>query len=158
MKEKIYLSQEGKAQLEKRLEELNLVIIPDAVEKLKTAREFGDLSENAEYTTAKDNLAKLTAEKEEIEAKIKFAVEYPTEKNTGDTVSLGVKAKIYNETLKMEAVYQLVGTAEADIYSNKIANESAIGKALLGRKKGEKVTYTAPNGKDYTVTILDIIV
>lgn len=158
MKEKIYLSQEGKEQLEKRLEELNLVIIPDAVEKLKTAREFGDLSENAEYTTAKDRLARLTAEKEEIEAKIKFAVAYPTEKNSGDVVSLGVKVKIFNETLKMEATYQLVGTAEADIYSNKIANESAIGKALLGAKKGQTVTYTAPNGKNYSVTILDIIV
>jgi len=158
MKEKIYLSQEGKAQLEKRLEELNLVIIPEAVERLKTAREFGDLSENAEYTTAKDNLAKLTAEKEEIEAKIKFAVEYSTEKNNGDVVSLGVKARVFNETLKTEFVYQIVGTAEADIYSNKISHESAIGKALLGAKKGETVTYTAPNGKDYSVTVVDIIV
>lgn len=158
MKEKIYLSREGKQQLEKRLEDLDLVIIPDAVEKLKTAREFGDLSENAEYTTAKENLAKLTAEKEEIEAKLKFAVEYPTEKNMGDVVSLGVKVKVLNESLKTEAVYQIVGTAEADIYSNKISNESAIGKALLGGKKGESISYTAPNGRKYSVKIVDIIV
>ena len=155
MSEKIYLSAEGRKQLEERLAELNATVIPEAVERLKVAREFGDLSENAEYVTAKENLAKLTAEKENVELKLKFAVEYAAEK--GDTVSLGSKVLVYNESLKKEFTYQIVGTAEANIFENKIANESAIGKAILGRKKGETCFYVAPNGKTYNVKILGIL-
>ena len=156
MAEKIYLSAEGRKALEERLKELNLTVLPDAVEKLKTAREFGDLSENAEYVTAKDTLARLTAEKEEIEAKLKFAVEYVAE-NASGVVSLGSGVKIFNETMGKEFTYRIVGTAEADIFAGKISNESAIGAALLGKRKGDVCTYTAPNNKVYSVKILEII-
>ena len=156
MNDKIYMSAEFKKQLEDRLRKLNLEIIPDAVEKLKTAREFGDLSENAEYVTAKDTLARLTAEKEDIELKLKFAVDLNNEK-TSDTVTLGSKVVVFNQALDREFTYQIVGTAEADIYTNKISNESAMGKAMLGRKKGEECTYVAPNGRSYSLKINDIL-
>ena len=156
MAEKIYLSAEGRKALEERLKELNQTVLPDAVEKLKTAREFGDLSENAEYVTAKDTLARLTAEKEEIEAKLKFAVEYVAGR-TNEVVSLGSTVKIYNETKGEEKTYIIVGTAEADIFAGKISNESAIGAALLGKRKGDVCTYTAPNNKVFTVKIIDIL-
>ena len=155
MSEKVYLTAEGIKQYEARLKELNDVIMPQAVERLKIAREFGDLSENAEYVAAKENLAKLTAEKEEIEAKLRYAVIYT--KKVSDKVELGVTVKIRNEALGKEFVYQIVGTAEADIYDGKLSNDSPIGQALLGKKVGEKCTYIAPNGKEYAVTVLEII-
>ena len=157
MNEKIYLSAEFRKQLEDRLKELNTEIIPDAVEKLKTAREFGDLSENAEYVTAKDRLARLTAEKEDIETKLKFAVELNTSEKSSDAVTLGSKVVVYNEAFKKEFTYQIVGTAEADIYANKISNESSLGKAMLGKRKGEECSYVAPNGRTYSVKVVDII-
>ena len=154
MSEKIYLTAEGIKQYEERLKELNETIIPQAVERLAIARDFGDLSENAEYVAAKENLAKLTAEKEEIEAKLRVAVLYT--KKVSDKVELGVSVKVYNETMKKEFVYQIVGTAEADIYDGKISNESPLGAALIGKRTGETCSFTAPNGKEFTLTILEI--
>ena len=156
--EKFDISLEGKLKLEERLKELNEVIIPQAVERLKTAREFGDLSENAEYVAAKENLARLTAEKEEIEAKLRLAVIY-TKKAT-DKIELGVEAVIALQAeggKSFERKYSIVGTAEANIAENKDSTESELGKAILGRKVGETVTYIAPTGKKMTVEIKEII-
>ena len=155
MSEKIYLTAEGIKQYEERLKELNETVLPAAVERLKIARDFGDLSENAEYVAAKENLAKLTAEKEEIEAKLRLAVIYT--KKVSDKVELGVTVKVYDETRKTEVVYQIVGTAEADIYENKLSIESPLGQALLGKKVGETCEYTGPRGdRKFVVEIMDI--
>ena len=155
MSDKIYLTAEGIKQYEERLKELNETVLPAAVERLKIARDFGDLSENAEYVAAKENLAKLTAEKEEIEAKLRLAVIYT--KKVSDKVELGVTVKVYDETRKTEVVYQIVGTAEADIYENKLSIESPLGQALMGKKVGESCEYAGPRGdKKFKVTVLEI--
>ena len=156
MNEKVYLSQEGKQKLEEKLQYLVETERPAVVERLKTAREFGDLSENAEYAAAKDELARVSGEIEQIEQQLKVAVIYSAEGADKSSVTLGKTIKIYDHDMEEEAVYQIVGTAEADIYENKISNDSAVGRALLGKKVGETVTVDAPGG-GYQITIKEII-
>lgn len=156
MNEKVYLSQEGKQKLEEKLRYLVETERPQVVERLKIAREFGDLSENAEYSAAKDELARVSGEIEQIEQQLKVAVIYSAEGGDKSAVTLGKTIKIYDHDMQEEAVYQIVGTAEADIYENKISNDSAVGRALLGKKVGETVTVEAPGG-GYQITIKEII-
>ncbi|MBR2933615.1 MAG: transcription elongation factor GreA [Clostridia bacterium] len=156
MNEKVYLSQEGKQKLEEKLRYLVETERPQVVERLKIAREFGDLSENAEYSAAKDELARVSGEIEQIEQQLKVAVIYSAEGSDKSAVTLGKTIKIYDHDMEEEAVYQIVGTAEADIYENKISNDSAVGRALLGKKVGETVTVEAPGG-GYQITIKEII-
>ena len=155
MDKKVYLSAEGYKKLQERLDQLTNVEQPNAVEKLATAREHGDLSENAEYTTAKEALAKITAEIEELEAQLKVAVIYSAEEGEKGKVSLGSKVKVYDSAFDEEVVYTIVGTAEADIVNNKISNDSIVGKALIGKKKGDVVNI--PVEKPYTLKIVEII-
>lgn len=156
MNEKVYLSQEGKQKLEEKLRYLVETERPQVVERLKIAREFGDLSENAEYSAAKDELARVSGEIEQIEQQLKVAVIYSAEGSDKSAVTLGKTIKIYDHDMEEEAVYQIVGTAEADIYENKISNDSAVGRALLGKKVGETVTVEAPGG-GYQITIKEIV-
>lgn len=155
MNEKIYLSQEGKQKLEEKLHYLIETERPQVVERLKIAREFGDLSENAEYDAAKNELARVSGEIEQIEAQLKVAVIY--ESSAGNNiVTMGSKIKVYDHDMEEEVVYSIVGTAEADISNNMISNESAVGKALLGTKIGDTVTVDAPGGS-YDLTVKEII-
>lgn len=155
MNNKIYLSQEGKQKLEEKLHYLIETERPQVVERLKIAREFGDLSENAEYDAAKNELARVSGEIEQIEAQLKVAVIY--ESTAGNnTVTMGSKTKVYDHDMDEEVIYTIVGTAEADIANNMISNESAVGKALLGKKLGDTVTVEAPGG-NYELTVKEII-
>lgn len=155
MNEKIYLSQEGKQKLEEKLHYLVETERPQVVERLKIAREFGDLSENAEYDAAKNELARVSGEIEQIEAQLKVAVIY--ESTAGNNVvTMGSKIKVYDHDMDEEVVYTIVGTAEADINENMISNESSVGKALLGKKIGDTVTVEAPGG-NYDLTIKEIV-
>ncbi len=154
MNNKIYLSQEGKQKLEEKLHYLIETERPQVVERLKIAREFGDLSENAEYDAAKNELARVSGEIEQIEAQLKVAVIYE-QTDGNNTVTMGSKIKVYDHDMEEEVVYSIVGTAEADIASNMISNESAVGKALLGKKLGDTVTVEAPGG-NYDLTIKEI--
>lgn len=155
MNEKIYLSQEGKQKLEEKLHYLIETERPQVVERLKIAREFGDLSENAEYDAAKNELARVSGEIEQIEAQLKVAVIY--ESSAGNNmVTMGSKIKVYDHDMEEEVIYSIVGTAEADISNNMISNESAVGKALLGTKIGDTVTVDAPGGS-YDLTVKEII-
>lgn len=154
MSEKVILTEEGKLQLEKRLEELKFVKRPEITERIKIARDFGDLSENAEYDAAKNEQARIEGEIVEIEAKLKVAEIIKAGKK--DVVSVGMKVVVFDEDGDPQEVeYELVGTTEADVYKNKISNESPLGQALIGRKVGDVVTVTAP-GCAYPVKILAI--
>ncbi len=155
MNEKIYLSQEGKQKLEEKLHYLVETERPQVVERLKIAREFGDLSENAEYDAAKNELARVTGEIEQIEAQLKVAVIYESAAGN-NTVTMGSKIKVYDHDMAEEVIYTIVGTAEADIMNNMISNESAVGKALLGKQIGDTVTVEAPGG-NYDLTVKEII-
>ena len=146
MAEKVILTKEGLEELEKRLEYLKLVKRPEITERIKVAREFGDLSENAEYDAARNEQAMIEGEILEIEEKLKYA-EVISDKNfKKDTVSLGSKVDVYDETYKQDLTFEIVGTTEADVDVGRISNESPIGNALLGRKVGDVVKTEVPEG------------
>lgn len=150
MTEEVLLTKEGKEELEKRLEYLKVEKRKQITERIKTAREFGDLSENAEYKAAKDEQSMLESEIAEIEDKLKFAVIIKETAKKG-TVSIGSKVDFLDENLGEIFTYEIVGTTEADVEKKRISNESPIGGALLGRKVGEKVEIEIPAGKTTVV-------
>ena len=149
MADEVILTKEGKEELEKRLEFLKVTKRAEITERIKTAREFGDLSENAEYDAAKNEQAMIEGEIVEIEEKLKHAVIIKDGAKKG-VVSLGSKVDILDEETKEVSTYEIVGTTEADVENSRISNESPIGNALLGRKAGETITVNVPVG---TVTI-----
>ncbi len=150
MAEEVILTKEGKEELEKKLEYLRVVKRAEITERIKTAREFGDLSENAEYDAAKNEQAMIEGEILEIENKLKYAVIIKDGVKKG-SVSLGSKVDFVTEDGE-EFSYEIVGTTEADVESGRISNESPIGNALLGKKAKDQVIVKAPAGA-YTVTI-----
>ncbi len=150
MADEVILTKEGKEELEKKLEYLKVVKRAEITERIKTAREFGDLSENAEYDAAKNEQAMIEGEILEIETKLKHAV-IIKESDKKDSVSLGSKVDFVVDDGE-EYSYEIVGTTEADVELGRISNESPIGNALLGRKAGEQVTVKAPMGV-YTITV-----
>ena len=151
MAEEVLLTKEGKEELEKRLEYLKVVKRAEITERIKTAREFGDLSENAEYDAAKNEQAMIEGEIVEIETKLKYAVIIKETAKKG-TVSLGSKVDFIDNDTKEVFTYEIVGTTEADVDMGRISNESPIGNALLGGKAGDVVVVDAPSGK-YNITI-----
>ncbi len=146
MAEEVILTKEGKEELEKRLEYLKVTKRAEITERIKTAREFGDLSENAEYDAAKNEQAMIEGEILEIENKLKFAVIIKDDAHKNGTVSLGSKVDFIDEEVGEVMTYEIVGTTEADVESGRISNESPVGNALLGRKAGDVVTVNAPAG------------
>lgn len=144
MAEEVMLTKEGKEELEKRLEYLKLVKRAEITERIKTAREFGDLSENAEYDAAKNEQAMIEGEILEIETKLKYAVIIKESKK--GVVSLGSKVDFIDQDLGETMTYEIVGTTEADVEQGRISNESPIGNALLGRKAGDTVNVQVPSG------------
>ena len=154
MANEVILTSEGKKQLEERLEKLKVFSRMDVAEKIKVAREFGDITENAEYDAAKEEQAMIEGEILEIEAKLRAAVIIDDKVETS-VVNVGNTVKILDMEFNEEAEYKIVGTAEADSKANRISNESPVGKALLGKKKNEVVEVNAPQGK-FKIKILKI--
>ena len=146
MAEEVILTKEGKEELEKRLEYLKVVKRAEITERIKTAREFGDLSENAEYDAAKNEQAIIEGEIVEIENKLKYAVIIKEDGAKKGVVSLGSTVVFVDNDTKEEFSYEIVGTTEADVEQGRISNESPIGNALLGRKVGDTVSVTVPVG------------
>lgn len=143
MAEEVLLTKEGKEELEKRLEYLKGVKRAEITERIKEAREHGDLSENAEYDSAKTEQGLIEGEIIEIEEKLKHAVIIKESKQ--GVVSLGSKVDIEDQAGEVET-FEIVGTTEADVEAGKISNESPVGNALLGRKEGDSVMVHAPAG------------
>ncbi len=146
MAEEVILTKEGKEELEKRLEYLKVVKRAEITERIKTAREFGDLSENAEYDAAKNEQAIIEGEIVEIENKLKYAVIIKEDGAKKGVVSLGSTVVFVDNDTNEEFSYEIVGTTEADVEQGRISNESPIGNALLGRKVGDTVSVTVPVG------------
>ena len=151
MADEVILTKEGKEELEKRLEYLKVQKRAEITERIKVAREFGDLSENAEYDAAKNEQAMIEGEILEIEEKLKHAVLIKETSKKG-TVSLGSKVDLYDEDLGELMTYEIVGTTEADVELGRISNESPIGSALLGKKADDVVKVAVPAGIT-TITI-----
>lgn len=131
------LTLEDIKELEDELEELKVHGRAEMAEKIRVAREFGDLSENAEYDIAKEEQAKMEARIAEIEAKLRNAQIY--EKTKSDKVSLGHTVRLLNLNTNEEVTYDIVGSHQANPMENRISNESPVGNALLGKKRGDEV-------------------
>lgn len=150
----VLLTAEGKKQLEERLEYLKVVGRAEMAEKIRVAREFGDLSENAEYDIAKDEQAKMEAEIIEIEGKLRNC-KIISEDVRGNKVQIGSTVTIRDLSDGEEYVYKIVGTHESDPLNAKISNESPLGKAVLDRAEGDECLVKTPK-HEYKVQILKI--
>lgn len=142
----VILTQEGYDKLEEELELLKTTRRKEVAERLKVAISFGDLSENAEYDEAKKEQAELEERIIKLENMIRVAEIIDEDSVDLDVVTIGSIVKIFDYDFDEEVEYTIVGSAEADPYSFKISNESPVGKSLLGRKKGEEVEVTVPDG------------
>ena len=143
----IVLTTDGYAKLEEELKNLKGPKKMEVAERIKIARDFGDLSENAEYDAARNEQARIEARINELEAVLKYAVVIDDKKTKKGVVSLGKKVDVLDKNYDEEMTFMIVGTTEADVTEGKISNESPIGNALLGRKVGETVEVDAPEGK-----------
>lgn len=143
----VYLTQEGYNEKERRLEYLKTEKRQEVIEKLKTAREFGDLSENAEYDAARDEQGKLEMEIEMLEETLRVAKIVEVGAVKSDVVMVGSKVKLLDVEFDEEVDYSIVGSLESNPNAGLISNESPIGKAIMGKKVGEIVEVETPAGK-----------
>ena len=147
MEEKeVILTKEGYDKLEKELEFLRTEKRSEIAERIKIALGFGDLSENSEYDEAKNAQAENENKIAELENKVRYAKIIDEKEIDTKTVQIGNTVKVYDEDFDEEVEYTIVGSTEVDLAENKISNESPLGKALLGAKKGEEVFVEAPAG------------
>lgn len=145
MSQETLLTIEGLKELEAELEQLKTEGRKEAAEKIKVARSFGDLSENAEYDEAMSDQAKLEARISEIEYIIKNSRVLDVDTLGTENVHIGSTVKIVDKK-KKEYTYTIVGFAQADPAVGKISDESPVGKALIGHEVGDKVVVEVPSG------------
>ncbi len=154
MSKEILITQEGLDEIKIELEYLKNERRPEVIEALKEARALGDLSENAEYDSARNDQAVVESRIKELEHTIENAK--IVEDTKTDKVTIGKRVKIeYVEEKEVEE-YLIVGSKEADPFANKISNESPLAVAIIGCKTGDKVTVSSPDGK-YNVKIMEIL-
>ncbi|QQK75693.1 transcription elongation factor GreA [Salicibibacter cibarius] len=151
---KYYMTQDGLTKLEEELDYLKTTRRQEVVERIKVARDFGDLSENSEYDAAKDDQAFVEGRIVQIENMIRNSVII---EDNGDTneVNLGNSVTFKELPDGDEEIYTIVGSAESDPLEGKISNDSPMAKSLLGRRVGEQVTVSTPGG-DMEVEIVNI--
>ena len=139
------LTRSGKAEMEKELEYLKSVKRAEIAEAIKVARGFGDLSENAEYTEARNEQSRIEGKILELEQTLRSAKVVDDVENL-ETVGIGTRVKLLDVDYNEEEVYQILGSSESDIKKNNITNESPVGRALIGHKVGDTVCIDAPGG------------
>ena len=150
------LTYTGLKALENELEELKVVRRKEVAQKIKEAREQGDLSENAEYDAAKDEQRDIEARIEEIEKILKNADVVDEEEVDLNKISVGCTVLLYDEEFEEEVEYKIVGSTEANSLAGKISNESPLGKALLGHGVGDEIVVEAQVGTmEYKVLKID---
>ena len=147
MDKKNILTYEGLKKLEDELQNLKVVKRKEVAQKIKEAREQGDLSENAEYDAAKDEQRDIEARIEEIEKILKNAEVVVEEEVDLEKISIGCKVKILDCEFNDELEYKIVGSTEANSLKGKISNESPVGRALLGKKVGDTITVETQAGE-----------
>ena len=146
MSDQVYLTSEGAAQLKEELEQLKGPARQELAQRLRSAIQMGDLSENADYHKAKEDQAFLEGRIQELEYLIRNAVIIEENRAARDVVDVGAHVTIQEEDYPPE-IYMLVGAKEADPSNGRISNESPIGKALLGSRVGDEVIAETPGGK-----------
>jgi transcription elongation factor GreA len=142
----ILLTQEGYDKLEKELDYLKTEKRGEIAERIKVALGFGDLSENSEYDEAKTAQAENEAKIAELENKVRYAKIIDESEIDTKTVQVGNSVKLYDEEFQEEVSYTIVGSTEVDLAKSRISNESPIGAALMGKKKGQIVEVDTPAG------------
>ena len=155
MDKKNLLTYEGLQKLENELQDLKVVRRKEVAQKIKEAREQGDLSENAEYDAAKDEQRDIEARIDEIEKILKNAEVVIEEEVDLDKINVGCRVKILDMEFDEELEYKLVGSTEANSLKGKISNESPVGRALIGAKVGDTVTVDTQAG-DLKYKVLEI--
>ena len=152
----VILTPEGYEKLKHEIEYLSNDKRREVADRIKTAREFGDIAENAEYDDAKNEQALLEHRIATLEERLRDARVISKKDVAKDVVSVGSKVRLRDVSAKQTVEYHIVGSAEADPAENKLSNESPVGKAIIGHKKGETVEVQTPRGKALKYKILDI--
>lgn len=155
MTEDILLTKEGYEKIVEEHDELVTVKRPEIAERIKEAISYGDISENAEYDSAKNEQAELEEKIQRLENMMRMAKIIDDKHVSDDVVNVGLIVEVREKNAKKSQEYIIVGSAEADPFEGKISNESPLGQALLGKKKGDSVEVIVPNGMLY-VKIMDI--
>jgi transcription elongation factor GreA len=140
----VLLTKEGLQALEEELEQLVNGRRADVAERIRQARDFGDIAENAEYTEAKNEQSLVEGRIQTLEAMLRNAVMIEEENRERGVVAAGAEVKVSSD--EGEETYSIVGAAEADPLNGRISNESPLGRALLGHKAGDEVEWTSPIG------------
>ncbi len=153
MENEIYLTKEGYKALQEKLDYLKSTKREEVSKKIGVAREFGDLSENSEYDAAKEEQAQLEAEISDIENKLRFGKIIDKKEIDTSCVNAGCYVKLKDLDFDDEFEYQIVGSTESDPAKGIISNESPVGKALLGKKIGDKVNIILPQNNNATIRL-----
>ncbi|MBO7700559.1 MAG: transcription elongation factor GreA [Eubacteriaceae bacterium] len=151
----VLLTKDGFYELQERLEYLKTTARREIAEKIKVAREYGDLSENAEYDEARNAQGFIEGEIQELEYKIKNAKIIEDKKQPKGMVGVGSRVRILDLDVNEEMEYTIVGSDEADLDAKRISNESPVGKALVGSRVEDTVTVSAPGG-EFKIKILSV--
>ena len=153
--EKIPMTPAGHEKLEAELKNLKSVERPAIIEAIATAREHGDLSENAEYSSAKEKQSMIEGRISDLEAKLSRAEVIDPTKQKGSKAVFGATVNVVDVDTDKETTYILVGTEEADLEKGLISVSSPLGRALLGKEEGDEAVFTAPGGTR-TYEVLDV--
>jgi transcription elongation factor GreA len=142
----VILTPEGYEKLKGEIDYLRGDRRREVAERIRVAREFGDIAENAEYDDAKNEQAMLEHKIAQLEDRLLTARVITKKEISKDMVSIGSRVRLRDVAAKQTFEYHIVGSAEANPAENKLSNESPVGKAIMGHKKGETVEVTAPRG------------
>jgi len=150
--EKVAITQEGFTRIENEFKNLKDVERPKVIQAISEAREHGDLSENAEYSAAKEKQSFIEGRIQELESVISRADIIDIKSFSGDTVKFGATVTIMDEDTEIKQTWQIVGEIEADIKSGRISTASPIGRALIGKPQGDVIEVSSPGGiKSYEI-------
>ena len=156
MQKDVILTPEGLENLKKEIEYLSTDKRREVAARIKEAREFGDISENSEYDDAKNEQAMVEARIAQLEDQVRSATVIDSKELSTDQVRVGSTVHVKDEKTGKSVKYTLVGSAEADPSEDKLSHESPIGKALMGRKRGEIVSVEVPRGGSRELKITKI--
>jgi transcription elongation factor GreA len=158
MPKDIILTPEGLEKLQSELELLSTEKRREVAERIKEAREFGDISENSEYDDAKNEQAMLEARIASVQEKLRMATVIEADDISTDVVQVGSVVHVKDEKTGKSLKYAIVGSAEAKPAENKLSNESPVGRALLGHKRNETVSVQVPRGpaRKLKITKIDV--
>ena len=158
MPKDVILTPDGLEKLKSELEHLSTEKRREVAARIKEAREFGDISENAEYDDAKNEQAMLESKIAQLEEKLRAATVIDARDVGTDVVSIGTTVHVKDQRTSRSETYTIVGSSEANPAERKLSNESPVGKALIGGKRNEIVAVLLPNGKkrELKITKIDI--